>query len=349
MLAPEITTLASVNRFTALPGSHCVTASFHKVYAGHACDISEEMLLGLGAGVGFMYWHQKGQPPFLGGRANFEDFHLDLSRRTGVAIQKHATSSPQVAERKLLSLLAAGEPVMVYADMAFLDYLGLPEDAHFGGHAVVVCGVDLPNRQVLISDIAPRQTGVKDHCYGVVSLDRLAQARGSKFRPFPPGNTWFTFDFSQAHTVMAEDVTAAIRQCARGMLNAPIKNIGVTGLKTASIRASQWPRTMDEAALRMALWNVYVYTEIGGSGGGLFRFMYARFLEEAAALTGKTDYAVAARQMQVCAESWRALASPLKDVLEDGSTLDMCQQVSHDLLDLHRAEGAVWQMLAEHA
>ena len=54
--------------FKPLDGCHCQTASFAKIFHFNNCELSEDMLLGLGAGMGFMYWHQKGTVPFLGGR-----------------------------------------------------------------------------------------------------------------------------------------------------------------------------------------------------------------------------------------------------------------------------------------
>ena len=43
----------------ALDGCHCVPNSLAKIFhhAGHS--LSEEMLLGLGAGIGFIYWQMK--------------------------------------------------------------------------------------------------------------------------------------------------------------------------------------------------------------------------------------------------------------------------------------------------
>jgi hypothetical protein len=35
----------------------------------------------------------------------------------------------------------------------------------------------------------------------------------------------------------------------------------------------------------MSLFNLYIFIEIGGTGGGCFRYMYSRFLEEAAKIT----------------------------------------------------------------
>lgn len=115
---------------------HCVTGSMRRVYDFHDFPISEEMLLGLGAGVGFVYWHMKGTTPFLGGRANVgradeEGLERTAGRRTGVAVEVLKSSSSAKAEKALIEELAKG-PVMIHVDMGFLPYLGLPEGYHFG-------------------------------------------------------------------------------------------------------------------------------------------------------------------------------------------------------------------------
>src|SRR5512134_1040502 len=153
-------TLQPIRGFKALDGCHCVTSSFRKVCAFNGYDVSEEMLLGLGAGLGFMYWSQRGTLPFFGGRSN-SDFNRELTRRTGIHIVEHETRSPTRAEREMLRMLDAQQPVCLYADMAYLTYMGLSEDAHFGGHLIVVAGYDLAAQQVLIADTEPNMTGTK--------------------------------------------------------------------------------------------------------------------------------------------------------------------------------------------
>jgi hypothetical protein len=54
--------------FRAFPTHHCVTGSMRHVYDLHGVDISEELLLGLGAGIGFLYWHQKARRRCCWGR-----------------------------------------------------------------------------------------------------------------------------------------------------------------------------------------------------------------------------------------------------------------------------------------
>ena len=112
--------LKPFDNFEALDGYHCQTSSFAKMYHFYDCPLSEDMLLGLGAGMGFIYWHQKGTVPFLGGRANNKEFHLDMGKRSGVIINKKITSSESIAEKKLVEKLKEKQPVMMFVDMGFL-------------------------------------------------------------------------------------------------------------------------------------------------------------------------------------------------------------------------------------
>jgi hypothetical protein len=52
----------------ALDGYHCQTNSLANIYHHYGHPLTEERLLGLGSGMDFMYWHQKGQLPFIGAR-----------------------------------------------------------------------------------------------------------------------------------------------------------------------------------------------------------------------------------------------------------------------------------------
>ena len=77
----------------------------------------------------------------------------------------------------------------------------------------------------------------------------------------------------------------------------------------------------------------------------MFRFMYARFLEEAAHVTGTTRYEGAARAMEACAQGWRALAQPLQGALQTANPAALVPTVADGLEALYRREGSVWQEL----
>ncbi|MBN2353483.1 MAG: BtrH N-terminal domain-containing protein [Spirochaetales bacterium] len=111
----------------ALDGCHCQTTSLAKIYRFHGHPLSEEMLLGLGAGMGFIYWRMKSRPEtgagdfvFIGCRGNNKHFFTDVGRRTGVGIEVRTSSSAKKAEAVLLDSLSKREPMMLFGDMAYL-------------------------------------------------------------------------------------------------------------------------------------------------------------------------------------------------------------------------------------
>ena len=55
--------------FKPFIGKHCETTALRRVFDYHGLSLSEEMLFGLGGGIGFVYWHTKLMPfPFIGTR-----------------------------------------------------------------------------------------------------------------------------------------------------------------------------------------------------------------------------------------------------------------------------------------
>ena len=268
----------------ALDGYHCQTNSLAKVFHFYRSPLSEDMLLGLGAGMGFIYWKMKmgsGESVFIGGRGNNKAFFNDIGKQTGVKIRAVSTSSARKAEEALLGKLANREPVMLFGDMGSLPWFDFPEDYHFGGHTFVACGFD-GEKTVLCSDMDPAASGLKKGFYHPVTLEQLGKARGSTHKPFPPKNTWLEFDFSGFHQPTRDDLYSAIQQTVDSQLNPPIKNIGVKGIRHTSKELIKWPDYYSEHELRMNLFNLYIFIEIGGTGGGCFRHMYSRFLAESA-------------------------------------------------------------------
>ena len=165
--------------FAALDGCHCISSSLARIFhhAGH--PLSEEMLLGLGAGMGFVYWRMKfgdQESVFVGGRSNLKNYFQDLGKRTGVVIREKQTSSAIKAEKELLRSLAAKTPVMLGGDMGMLPWFELPADYHFGGHTFVACGYD-GHDTVLCSDIDQKASGVKKGFFAPITLDQLRKAR----------------------------------------------------------------------------------------------------------------------------------------------------------------------------
>ena len=291
--------------FEPFVGKHCETTALKRVLDYHRLSLSEEMLLGLGGGIGFIYWYTKLLPsPFVGGRyGKAPEFPTNICRRIGAEVTIIETSSSKRGYEELKALLRAGEPAVVYGDMVYLPYFAIPEMAHFGGHAFVVFGLDEERDEVYIFDRSRKAV--------TVSISGLARARGSKFPPFPPKHRLLKISYPAKVVNLEDGIKESIRECCQNMLEPPIKNFGLTGMEKWAKIVVKWPEQFTGMSLLGALMNGFVYIEIGGTGGGAFRSMYAWFLEEASSIIDNPALKEIAEMMRQSAAVWSQIASGL--------------------------------------
>jgi hypothetical protein len=339
-------TLKPFNGFHSLETHHCVTGSLLHIYHFYDHSISEEMLLGIGSGVGFIYWHIKGMAPIFGGRGNVgrpgeEGLEVTTGRRTGVRVEKHHTGSTRKAEKTMLELLEAGKPVMINVDMGFLPYFDhLPEDFHFGGHAIVIGGYDPETKEVLVAD--------RDQPLHPVPWEDLVKARGSKYKPFPPMNMWFTFDFSEKRQPTPDEISEAIGEVCTAMLEGPISNIGVRGIRKAAKKVLEWPKIMNDEELSWSCFNTYIFIDAeGGTGGGIFRYMYGRFLEEAAGIMSDKGLKLIGEEMRVIGDKWQEVAAIFKRGSKAKNPAAVLPETTEPLMEIADLEEESWRRLRE--
>jgi len=331
--------------FEFLHTKHCVTGSMLHVFHFNHCQISEEMLLGLGSGVGFIYWQQKGTLPFLGGRANVgreneKCLEVTAALRCGVGAIRHTTGSRAKAEREMLHMLGQDQPVMIQVDMGLLPYFPFFNQYHFGYHVVAAAGYDNETGETTLAD--------RDAKPYSVQLAQVMDARGSTFKPFPPQNAWMEYDFSGFHQPHKTDLLAAIRQCADGMVNPPIKNLGVRGIRTAGQRILTWPDEMSDQDVAAACGNVALYIRAdAGTGGGLFRWMYARFLQEAAVLLNEKNLEATARDMLAAGDLWEKIADTVAPVKTRADLRNRASELDTLFKDCAGLEQSAWSRLLE--
>ena len=330
--------------FATYPTHHCVTGSLKHVYDYYGFPVSEDLLLGLGRGLGFVYFHVKGADPFYGGRANIgrpgeEGLEKTAGRRTGVVVESHATSSARTAQGALRELLEAGKPVLVYLDMGFLPYFKLPAGYHFGGHVVVVAGYDPVTTRVLVAD--------RDKELHPVEWETLERARGSQYKPFPPRHTWYTFDFAAARTPSADEVRESIGEVCHGMLAPPIANLGIAGIRKAIRETVKWPQFLDAEALRRTCFNVAMFIDRrGGTGGGIFRYMYGRFLGEAASITGEPRLTGMGTELAGIAARWEETAAAFARAAQADHPAGLLEAATWPMHDVADLEQDFWERLA---
>ncbi|MBN1537004.1 MAG: BtrH N-terminal domain-containing protein [Anaerolineales bacterium] len=332
-----------IKGFTPIKTHHCVTGSMRNIYEFNQYPVLEEVLFGIGSGIGFAYLEIKGAIPFMGGRGNVgrkgeEGIEITAAKRTGVYAQHYKTGSPKKAENRLLELLTNGTPVMLYADMGFLPYFKLPPGIHFGAHMIVAAGYDPQTSTVLIAE--------RDGLLHPVLLPDLAQARHSKFKPFPPHNVWFEMDFSRAHPIAVEDVRQAIYETSEKMIKPPISSLGVKGIYKAAQRIPRWAEILDFHELIEAVRNGYIYIDYtGGTGGGLFRYLYGRFLHEAVDITGIADLEEISKQFKTIGDRWQEVALLFKEFSPSKNPGKSLREIGAKLLTIADLEKAAWGQL----
>lgn len=325
--------------FKSLSTHHCVTGSMRHVYEYNHHPISEEMLLGLGEGVSFIYWHQRGQAPFIGGRGSPKPSMEQLAgQRTGVVITPKTTSSIARAEKVLFEFLDSRQPVMLQVDMGYLPYFDFGgSEYHFGGHAIVACGSSVDGAVIMVAD--------RDGIYPVPFVD-LQRARASKHKPFPPHNRWYTFDFTHKRQPTSQEIYTAIRNQAVNMLQPPISNIGVKGIRKTAEMIPSWPAKMSEEQIRWALFNTYIFiSPAGGSGGGAFRYMFSRFLDESGQITGDDRLVSSAETFKRIGDSWQELAEWFLWAYKTSNPQEHLADCTRSLNSLSDLEASAWSEL----
>ena len=161
---------------------------------------------------------------------------------------------------------------------------------------------------------------------------------------------WFDFDFSLKHLPQAEDIRDAILDVCTYMLEGPISNIGVRGIRKAAHRVPQWPKIMDAEELRWACFNGFIFIDAeGGTGGGLFRYMYSRFLEESVKIMDNPKLANIGKELKVVGDKWQEIA----DLFKQGSEMDdptpILERTTTALMEIAEREDAIWRALEQVA
>jgi hypothetical protein len=302
-----------------VPGDHCGSTAVRNLLGFHGVEISEAMAFGLGAGACFYYVVLDEHSPsrFTNGRAaRLEENFLEL---TEVPLRLRTESDPDAAWEMAREDVDAGRPVLLLTDLYYLDHYG--RSAHFPGHAVVLAGYD--EELAWLSD-----TAFED--LQTTSLESLGEARHSEQPIYPLEG--HAIDLPEGVELIREDLLAhiprAIERAATRMLEPPLGEYeGLPALRRFAAEVGSWPEAAED--WQWCARFLYQVIERRGTGGGNFRKMYSRFMEEAgyeeAALAEEaSDYwtrlALAARTAsgphQPDPTHWQALSEEAARVLD---------------------------------
>jgi hypothetical protein len=284
-------TAVMVPGYRHVAGNHCGSTALRNLLAFHGAELSEEMAFGLGAGACFYYVPLDGQSPsrFINGRASrLEEQFLEL---TGSGLEMRTFGDEDESWRAARDAADSGRPAILLTDLYYLDHYG--NSAHFPGHAVVLAGYD--DQVAYLSDTAFEELQT-------TTLESLRRARHSDHPVFPLAGHLIELPPGQDVGDLDSAAAAAIERNARQMLEPAMGEYeGLPALRRFAAEVGEWPEALDD--WQWCARFSYQVIERRGTGGGNFRLMYSRFLEEVA-----NPHAALAHE---AAERWTALAASL--------------------------------------
>ena len=309
------------------PGNHCGSTALRNLLAFDGIEISEEMALGLGAGVCFYYVPLEGESPsrFTNGRVGrLEEQFLEL---TGAELRLETFDEPEDSWQAAREAVDGGRPALLLTDLYYLDHYG--RSAHFPGHAVVLAGYD--ERVAYLSD-----TGFEE--LQTTKLEHLAEARHGEHPVFPLAGQMVTAPDPGRLADPRPAAAAAIERNARQMLEPAMGEYeGLPALRRFAAELPEWPSSLEDWQWSSRF--CYQVIERRGTGGGNFRLMYSRFLAEA----GRDEAAIAAE----AAAGWTSLAGALLEASEaERPEPGQWDRIGERVAAVLEAEERLWPALA---
>ncbi len=288
---------------------HCGSGALRDLLEFHelswtADPLSEGMVFGLGAGLGFAYIElpEMDPPIYLVGRT--AGLERDICEHLDIALDLRQTDDPAEGWAVLREALDAGRPTMVWADIQHLEYLRVKLQMTM--HDIVVTGYDESEGVAFIAD---NDRDEIQRC----SLPALARARNSQAFPGPNRHATWLMDFPAA----LPDPTRAVRGALAGAienmrgggagLKTGAEGMGLAGVELFAETYPEWPRRFGEK-LDAAMHGLRVFIVKAGTGGALFRGLHARFARDAGSLLDDSPLHDVAAVYDDLAAEWVALA-----------------------------------------
>ncbi len=288
-----------VKNFVHRIGHHCESSSMRDLFEYYGFPMSEPMVFGLDATMGFGFFDTSGQisfmpesdiPFFLGGKQGRIEPNSLACRLLGIKLRKQSFTSADKAWEESKRMLDRDIPLLLRVDIAYMPYEGFDEEmdeAHFGGHAVVLGGYNEENGIAFIGD-------TEFEGFQEVPINILKSARSSTYGPkfMHPANTQFSMTRRPdgKHPPLAAGVKLAIQKVANNMLRPSMNYNGVQGLKRFAKSVFTWGDLLNKTVknskgkeislARLMFELTHGYIETWGTGGGSFRKLYKEFLEE---------------------------------------------------------------------
>ena len=290
--------------------AHCESGVASNLFSHYGATLSEAMAFGLSSALSFAYlpFVKLTGFPLIAYRMPPKFILKGLRKPFDVKLHFETFRNPEQGQRRLDQLLAEGKVVGLQTSVYWLPYFPKDMRFHFNAHNLLVYGKE--NDEYLISDPVaedPQRCATAD----------LQRARFAKGVLAPKGLLYYPDRLGRTE-VSAVAVRQSIIRTSRIMLG-PIPITGVRGMR---MLARKIQRLHDiDYGLNYIGHIVRMQEEIGTGGAG-FRFLYASFLQEAAAICELPELEKLAERLNTIGDGWRSFALQAVRMIKGRDTVD---------------------------
>lgn len=310
-----------MNGFEHRHAGHCESGTVAALLRHHGLDLSEPMVFGIGGGLFFLHlpWLRMGGIPLTSYRDAPRAIIKNIGKRFGIRWRQHRYRNPESGMRALNAFVDSGRPVGVQTSVYWLPYFPVEMRFHFNGHNLVVYGRE--GSDYLISDPVAEAPVT-------CAADDLKRARFAKGVFAPRGLTYYPEGVPRDPDLKAA-VRDAIRTTAKRMVDIPVPMFGTRGIRWLARKVERWPDKLGPEMARKWVGSVVRMQEEIGTGGAGFRFLYAAFLQEAAALPGLAFLGGYADRLMAIGDEWRAFALATARMVKGRDPMDPALLAGH--------------------
>ena len=145
---------------------------------------------------------------------------------------------------------------------------------------------------------------------------------------------------------MKKAIVTGIKRNVNHMIRIPGNIAGYKGIAYTGRQIKKWPAKLGRHKAGLYLAQLVRMQEEIGTGGGGFRYIYAAFLQEAAAKLNNPMLKDAATKLTDAGDEWRRFALKATKMARGRSKMDTAE-LEAQLNHIADREQAVWGMLKE--
>lgn len=323
--------------FTHHQSAHCENGVASNLLKHNGFNVSEPMVFGIGSGLFYVFlpFLKVNYAPAISYRPMPGAIFNKFAKRLGLKIKRVKFSSETNASKALDENLKNNIPTGLQVGVYNLTYFPDEYRFHFNAHNLVVYGKT--DTHYLISDPVMENVTTLTH-------EELNKVRFAKGAFAPRGQMYYPVEIPK--TIDLEGaIIKGINNTCRDML-APVPIIGVRAIRLVARKIKKWPSKYGTKKANHYLAQIVRMQEEIGTGGGGFRFIYAAFLQEAAAVLKNEKLKELSAEMTLIGDAWRDFAVNASRIYKNRSTQgDVYNTVANELLAIADREEVFFKKL----